>query len=181
MTEQLDTGVNVGNENQVDSNAGNKKVVDNKPTVEELQSLLEQERKASSSKDKSYSDAMAKLKAIEEEQERDRQAKLSTEDKLKELEAQIQADKEEKALINAATSKGLNLSQARELVQKVKSGDFDGMAGLIGTMLDDVKTTTSQEVEEKVKSSIVTSSAPDIKQDNEDPALLAFRKGMGRA
>lgn len=183
MTEEnkvIESGV----ENSANGVAGGEQVDNGGVAEDKLQELIkrnEQLMNELKSRDKALNDKSELLKKYEQEQEAERLAKLSTEEKLKELEQKIKQDEEERNLINAATANGLNAQQARELVQKVKTGDYSTFASMMSTMLNEVKTKTSQQVEEQVKSSITTSTAPAIKDENEDPALIAFRKGMGRA
>lgn len=176
MTDEIKNGIDNG-VGSVDGGNGVKtedgvKETANDSNVDELAKLKAELAK----RDATISKFAEEKKKQQEEAEQARLANLSTEEKLKELEAQIQADKEEKALINAATAKGLNPSQARELAQKVKGGDFDGMANLMAAMLEDVKTSTSKQVEENIKSSIKTSTAPAIKDSNSTEDAL---KSMG--
>lgn len=166
MTEQLNTGVDVGSENQVDSNAGNEKVADSKPTVEELQALLEQEIKAGASKDKSYSEAMAKLKAQDEEREQERQARLTEEEKTKERLEYLEKRERDYNLTQALSSKGLNAVDTKKAIAKYDAGDFDGYAEIIADSIKDTVNAAKQKVEEDIKSSIQTSKAPAVSNDN---------------
>lgn len=179
MTDDIKNGIDNGVEsvdggNGVETKDGVKETA-NDSNVDELAKLKAELAK----RDATISKFAEEKKQREHDAEQARLANLSTEEKLKELEAQIQADKEEKALINAATAKGLNPSQARELAQKVKGGDFDGMANLMAAMLEDVKTSTSKQVEETIKSSIKTSTAPATNETTVDPMIASFKKGAG--
>jgi ABC-type branched-subunit amino acid transport system substrate-binding protein len=176
MTEQLDTGVNVGSENQVDSNAGNEKVADSKPTVEELQSLLEQERKAGASKDKSYSEVKAQLKALEEEREKERQARLTDEEKTKERLEYLEKRERDYNLTQSLTSKGLNAVDIKKAIAKYDAGDFDGYAEIIADSIQSTVNAVKQKTEEEIKSSIKTSTAPAVKDSNGSEDVL---KSMG--
>lgn len=179
MTEDVKNGLVNGSNEQVGGNGDEQKASENETAnntnVDELAKLQAELSK----KDATISKFAEEKKQREQEAEQARLANLSTEEQLKEVKAQLKADKEERALINAATSKGLNPTQARELAQKVKDGDFEAMATLMAAMLDDAKTSTAQQVEEVIKSSIQTSTAPNVKTDNNSPFMTAMRQSAG--
>lgn len=179
----IEDNKSVGVESSANGEVGGEQVENGKSEVniQELIKTVESLKEELKSRDKALNDKSQMLKDYEAKQEADRLARLSESEQLKELQEQIKADKDERELINAATANGLNPAQARQLVEKVKSGDYSSFAVEMATLLNEVKSTTSQEVEEKVKSSIQTSSAPAIKEETEDSALTAFKRGMGRA
>jgi len=181
MTEEIKNGVEAGNENQIDGvKGGDEKVVDGGATnIEKIMSRLEELEKSNKSKDKVINELTEKDKKRAEDAEQARLASLSTEQRLAEYEAKDKARAEKDALIKAATSNGLNLQQANELVEKVKAGDFDGFAIEMAKMINEVKTTTSQQVETEVKSKIQTSTAPATKDNTTSPFMASMRKAAG--
>ncbi len=159
MTEEQN-GLKNGSQDLVGGNGNDVKASDDKTANSSVDELANLKAKLSK-QDALISKFAEEKKAQADVAEQARLATLSTEEKLKELEATIQADKQEKALINAATSNGLNLSQAKKSADLLQSGDYEGWASLQSEMLND----SGQKATDDFKSKFETSNAPKINNE----------------
>lgn len=178
MTEEnkvTDTGVESG----ANGSTGGEQVENGKEAKVDIQELIKQNEKLMNelkSRDKALNDKSQKLKDYEAQQEAERLAKLSTEEKLKELEGKIAEDKKERDLINAATANGVNPTTAKLLVEKVKSGDYTSFAAEMAAIIKETSTQAGEQSVNEFKSKFETSKAPDVKATNSSEDNL---KSMG--
>lgn len=181
MTEEnkvTDTGV----ESSANGQTGGKQVENGKEAKVDIQELIKQNEQLMNelkSRDKALNDKSQMLKDYESKQEADRLARLSESEQLKELKDQVEADKQERELINAATANGLNPTTAKLIADKVRTGDYSSFGVEMAKLLNEVKETTSQKVETEVKSKIQTSTAPATKETQSNPFVVSMRRAAG--
>lgn len=178
MTEEnkvTDTGVESG----ANGSTGGEQLENGKEAKVDIQELIKQNEQLMSelkSRDKALNDKSQKLKDYETQQEVERLAKLSTEERLKELEGKIEEDEQERNLINAATANGLNPTTAKLIAEKVKSGDYSSFAAEMAAIIKETSTQAGEKSVNEFKSKFETSKAPDVKQSNGTEDTL---KSMG--
>lgn len=176
MTQEIENGIENGVGEQVGGNGGEQaKGVENSAkdsNVDEIARLKAELAK----KDSKLSEFAEEKKKQAEELEAKRLAELSTEEQLKEMKAKLDAQEEERAFNNAFASNGLNASEYRQALDMFKNKDFNGLAAFMAGVQTKVTEQVRQQTEEQVKSSIVTSSAPSIKDTNSTEDAL---KSMG--
>ncbi len=176
MTDEIKNGIENGVGEQVGGNGDEQvKGVEGSAkdsNVDELAKLREENKKLHSK----VSEFAEDRKRQAEEAEKARLASLSQEEQNKELLAKLNAREEMDAFNAAFSSNGLNASEYRQALDMFKNKDFNGLAAFMAGVKNTVTEQVRQRTEEEVKSSIITSSAPSIRETNSTEDAL---KSMG--